>query len=349
MAQAGGFAEPSQESSESQTSRPPSPPSWVPLDFGSSEECFNLRVPRPRSEDTVPNRVRRWTERTGAYVEEREKSGEWSETSVVMYRGYLRGLQAKLTLPGSPPPTGDEVSAAHIRHLKESPLSPNTVGLMLVTLRGFLRWSQNPIADDPRLWRVERTDLGRRRWLTRDQARQLWNAATETERVPIGLMLFAGLRRIEVLRLRVRDCDFTLPSPTLRVCGKGMKWRTVPLNGVVWARLRGHTAHLGPNDPVFPGTKNAVDRALYAAGRRAGCFGIRPNGTPNVSNHDLRRTYIRLTLETGKADLWDVAALVGHQSVEMTARYAGLNRTKATEASKALEAELGIAMPENSG
>lgn len=116
-------------------------------------------------------------------------------------------------------------------------------------------------------------------------------------------MLFAGLRRIEVLRLRVRDCDFTLSSPTLRVCGKGKKWRTVPLNGAVWASLRGRTADLGSNDQVFPGTKNAVDRALYGAGRRAGCVGMRPNGTPNVSNHDLRRTYIRLTLETGKADL----------------------------------------------
>jgi len=160
-------------------------------------------------------------------------------------------------------------------------------------------------------------------------------------------MLFAGLRRIEVLRLRVRDCDFTLPSATLRVCGKGKKWRTVPLNGVVWARLRRSTASLGPNERVCPGTKNAVDRALYSAGRRSGCFGIRPNGTPNLSGHDLRRTYIRLTLETQKADLWDVAALVGHRSVEMTAHYAGLDRTKATEASKALEAELGIALPAN--
>ena len=44
-----------------------------------------------------------------------------------------------------------------------------------------------------------------------------------------------------------------------------------------------------------------------------------------------------------------MAALVGHKSVEMTARYAGLDRTKATEASKALEAEAGIAPPPNSG
>jgi integrase len=303
--------------------------------------------PRPKvpSEATVPDRVRGWTERTGAYVEEREKNGEWSETTVVTYRGYLRGLQARLTLPGHIPPSWEEIGPANVRQLRESSLSPNTVGLNLVILRGFLRWLRNPLAEDPRLWRIERTDLGRRRWLTRAQAVALWNAATESERVPIGLMLFAGLRRIEVMRLRVRDCDFTLPSPTLRVCGKGKKWRTVPLNGVVWATLRERTHDLGPNDRVFPGTKNTVDRALYAAGRRAGCFGIRPNGTPNVSNHDLRRTYIRLTLETGKADLWDVAALVGHESVEMTALYAGLDRTKATEASKALEAELGIALP----
>ncbi len=310
-------------------------------------ETINPLASRDISEDHVPDRVRGWAERVGAYVEEREECGEWSETSVVTYRGYLLGLQEKIRPPGCRPPSWEEVGAEHVRRLRESPLAPNTIGLSLVTLRGFLRWLNNPIADDARLWRLQRTDLGRRRWLTRAQAIALWNAATEKERVPIGLMLFAGLRRIEVLRLRVRDCDFTLPSATLRVCGKGRKWRTVPLNGVVWARLRGSTADQGPNDQVFPGTKNAVDRALYAAGRRAGCFAIRPNGNPDVSNHDLRRTYIRLTLETGKADLWDVAELVGHQSVEMTVRYAGLNRTKATEASRALEAELGIALPPN--
>ncbi len=310
-------------------------------------DSFKPNLSRVLSEDHVPDRVRGWAERVGAYVEEREKCGEWSETSVVTYRGYLLGLQAKLSLPGGRLPSWEEIGVAHVRRLRESPLAPNTIGLSLVTLRGFLRWLNNPIADDARLWRLQRTDMGRRRWLTRGQAIALWNAATEKERVPIGLMLFAGLRRIEVLRLRVRDCDFKLPSATLRVCGKGKRWRTVPLNGVVWARLRGSTADQGPNDRVFPGTKNAVDRALYAAGRRAGCFAIRPNGNPDVSNHDLRRTYIRLTLETGKADLWDVAELVGHQSVEMTVRYAGLNRTKATEASRALEAELGIALPPN--
>jgi integrase len=102
---------------------------------------------------------------------------------------------------------------------------------------------------------------------------------------------------------------------------------------------------MNPNDKLFPGTKNAVDRALYRAGRRSGAFPLRANGTPDVSCHDLRRTFIRAMLATGKVDLWDVAPMVGHSSVEMTAHYAGLNRTKAAGALRAMETALGIAPP----
>jgi integrase len=130
---------------------------------------------------------------------------------------------------------------------------------------------------------------------------------------------------------------------TATVCGKGQKWRTVPLSPVVWAALRAWTADKDPGDRVWPTGKNGVDRALYAAGRRSGAFGIRPNGTPEVSNHDLRRTFIRLTLGTGKVNLWDVAHLVGHASVDMTVHYAGLDREKAFEAGRALEIQLGLA------
>jgi integrase/recombinase XerD len=295
----------------------------------------------------VPDRVRGWNDQANEYVEERREAGEWAETTVATYRGVLRVLQNHLMIPGREPPTPATVVAEHIRHFRESGLAPNTVGLQLVILRGFLRWVRNPVAGEDRLFRVKRNDLGKRRWLSPEQSASLWNAATPEERVPIGLMLFAGLRRIEVLRLRVRDIDFDLSAPTARVCGKGQKWRSVDLPPVVWATLRSWTAErrLGPNDRVWPGTKNAVDRALYNAGRRCGAFGIRPKGTPDVSCHDLRRTFIRAMLATGKVDLWDVAPMVGHSSVEMTAHYAGLNRTKAAGALRAMESALGIAPP----
>lgn len=88
---------------------------------------------------------------------------------------------------------------------------------------------------------------------------------------------------------------------------------------------------------------SGADRALYAAWKRSGAFPIRRNGTPDLSHHDLRRTFIRLILETGKVGIWDVAQMVGHKSADLTIHYAGLDRERATEAARALEAGLGLA------
>jgi integrase len=293
----------------------------------------------------MPEREWRWNEQTNEYVSERERRGEWSESTVAAYRGHLRAVQRLLAV-SERAPTVAEVGVENVRQLQEAPLSPNYVGLLLVVLRGFLAWAGNPVAKEAHLFRIQRTDLGRRRWLSKAQAVALWNAANERERVPIGLMMWAGLRRVEVLRLRVRDADFALDNATLRVCGKGHRWREISLPPILWATLRAHTAGMKPDDHLWTGGKNAVDRTLYAAGHKAGCFPIRPNGTPNVSNHDLRRTFIRLTLETRKVDLWDVAAMVGHKSADMTVHYAGLDRTKADQAARALTEMLGLRTPE---
>ena len=315
------------------------------LRHGSSSQIDVLYRIRPPGllEATVPERERRWIERSKAFVEEKEKAGEWSESTVVSYRGTLRVLQRHLTIPGSPPPSSQEIGPGHIRRLRESGLAPNTLALNLNVLRGFLRREGNPVAGDERLWQVKRNDLGKRRWLSRPQAIALWNAATPEERVLVGLEMLAGCRRIEVLRLRVRDICFALDNATANVLGKGHKWRTVSLPPLVWAALRTQTAEMNPEEQVWPLGETSADRALYAAGKRSGAFPIRRNGTPDLSHHDLRRTFIRLVLETGKVGIWDVAQMVGHKSADLTIHYAGLDRERATEAARALEAGLGLA------
>jgi integrase len=290
----------------------------------------------------MPDRAWRWNEQASAYVEERRGRGEWSESTVLAYRGHLRAVLPLLTLPDREPPTVDQVSAANVRNLRECGKSPNYVGLLLVVLRRFLAWAGNPISSDKYLWRIERQDLGRRRWLQPAQIAKLWNAATPRERVAIGLMLWAGLRRIEVLRLRVKDAYFALDGATLSVCGKSHKWRTVPMPSILWAVLKSATEGKGPEERFVPGGKNMVDRVLYAAGKRSGAFPSRPNGTPDLSNHDLRRTYIRQLYSTGKVDLATIAASVGHASINMTTHYAGLNRSALIAAADAMTAALGV-------
>jgi hypothetical protein len=103
--------------------------------------------PHARSEDPVPDRVRWWTERSSAFVEERKDEGVGSECKVVAYRGALRVVHRPLSLHGGLPPTPREVGAAQVRRLRESPLAPNTLALNLTVLRGFLRWDGNSVAE----------------------------------------------------------------------------------------------------------------------------------------------------------------------------------------------------------
>lgn len=303
---------------------------------------YRIRPPGGLEEPNVPAGVRWWNESADQYVEARKR--EWAQTTFVTNRGILLGFPDLLRRAGVREPVTNpgQIAEDHLRRLTESGLlTPNGLGLYLAVLRGFLRWAKNPLADDRVLWRVNKQDTGRRRWLSVEQAAALWNHASEREKVPISLMLFSGLRRIEVLRLHVRDLDFTLPAPTMRVLGKGGKWRTVDMAPVVYSTLLTWTQDRRPPDAVWPWGETTIDRALQAAAKRAG-FPTHGHGYATISGHDLRRTFIRLALETHKLDLWDVAALVGHASVDMTVHYAGLNRTKAAEGLRALEASMGL-------
>jgi integrase len=285
-----------------------------------------------------------WTERyVGPYVETKAK--RWASTTTTTASGILPRFPELFRAAGvtDPPSTPSAVTETHLRQLRESNLlSPNGLGLYLTLLRGLLKFYRAPLAEDAYLFRVQKVDLGRRRWAEPSQAAALWNAADERARVPIGLALLGGARRIEVMRLHVRDVDFTLPNPTMNLLGKGGKWRNVDLMPALYAVLRSWTSEKAPSDRVWPWSETEADRTLQEVAKASGAFPVNPKGYALVSWHDLRRTFIRQMLATHKVDLWDVAELVGHQSTNTTTHYAGLNRTKARGALLALEQQIGV-------
>ena len=190
-------------------------------------------------------------------------------------------------------------------------------------LRQFLRWAGNPIADHPQVWRLPAGGHSRRRWLTKEQLKRLYSASRGAARVLVGLEGLNGLRRVEVLRLRVRDV--LLKEDTLSVRGKGGrggKWRTIPLHPAVRTDLARWVAGHSGDDLVLPISKSGADLALVRAARVAGLGeGIR------VSHHDLRRTFGRLAHEAGM-DLVQLKNMLGHASVEMSVHYIGLDTVR---------------------
>jgi len=231
--------------------------------------------------------------------------------------GLLR-RSGSLPAPARP----SRLRAAHVEQLKQGlPWSPATFTTYFAALRRLLRWAHNPLADRSELWAVPAESTGRRRWLTSEQLAQLYRASRRRERVLIALEGFNGLRRVEVLRLRLRDVDFD--HRRLRVLGKGRhggKWRTLPMFSETARVLRAMDLPPGTDERVVPLSRSGADLLL----RRAAVRAEFPRQQIAVSHHDLRRTFGRLAHRAGM-DLVQLKNLYGHSSLDQTVHYIGLD------------------------
>lgn len=135
------------------------------------------------------------------------------------------------------------------------------------------------------------------------------------------VMYGAGLRIAEACALEVRDIDGA--RGVLRVRhGKGDKAREAKLSPELYQWLRSYWARERPPQPYLfaskargrPPTPATVRKALAAAAKKAW---IKKRVTPHV----LRHSFATHLLEHG-TDVRVVGALLGHASIQSTARYA---------------------------
>jgi integrase/recombinase XerD len=150
------------------------------------------------------------------------------------------------------------------------------------------------------------------------------------------VMYGAGLRVSEAIALEVRDIDG--PRGVLRVRhGKGNKAREAKLSPVLYAWLRGYWARERPPLPyLFASAKtgklprpDTFRRALAIAAKEAW---IKKRVTPHVLRHSFA-THL-LDEET---DVHVVRALLGHASINTTARYARVTQKRVRETPSPLD------------
>ena len=220
------------------------------------------------------------------------------------------------------PRTPRELERAHLDALRgRLGWAPSTLALHFAALRRLVRWSGNPLANDPGAWATPAGVASRRRWLDREDLARLYRATRGRERVLVALEGFNGLRRVEVLRLRARDVD--LDGRRLRVLGKGRnggKWRTIPMSPETLTVLRVPRPGVLPDDRLVAVSRSGADLMLQRAVVRSG---LRERGV-RVSHHDLRRTFGRLSHQAGM-DLVQLKNLYGHSSLNQTVHYIGLD------------------------
>jgi len=265
--------------------------------------------------------------------------------SAVGRRGMLsqlRKVASILRAPDIDAVNWATLNAANVRAilsaLSTQNLAPASIATALNALKGVARacWERGTLDTETyqrirsirppagsRLPAGRDIDAGERLALMQTTARDRTPAGVRDAAI-LAMLIATGMRRAELCALRTSDVD--LQSGKLRVIGKGDKERTVYLrNGALrylrdWLAVRGD----GPG-PIFCRINKAgrifPERALSTTAmhkiikKRAAEAGL-----SDITPHDFRRTYAGELLDAGQ-DIATVAALLGHASVQTTARY----------------------------
>jgi site-specific recombinase XerD len=235
-------------------------------------------------------------------------------------------------------------------------LSAATINRMLCALRGVLRvaWRLGQIDTDHYYRAVDiESVLGETlpagRGLTPGEITALMRAceadpgpAGVRDAAVVGMLYSGGLRRAEAVALDLVDCEYDEETNkyTIRVMGKRSKERLVFINDGAaealsdWLTIRGSEAGalfwaINKGDHLVPGrlTSQGIYNILVKRGAEAK---VKP-----FSPHDLRRSCISDLLDAG-VDIHTVSKMVGHQSVNTTARYDRRDEKAMQEASKRL-------------
>jgi integrase len=176
-------------------------------------------------------------------------------------------------------------------------------------------------------------------WLTQVEVEKLLEACSrrssgnkefdiirKRDRLAIGLMVAAGLRRKEAVSLTFQDVKTQNDRTVLEVQGKGAKDRVVPISKRLAEAIQewhevvgdGYLLRSLGRDKI-PG-QSLTTTALYNLVQKRGEL----IGKPDLQPHDLRRTYAQLGLEAG-IPIEQISKLLGHANIRTTQRYLNID------------------------
>lgn len=200
---------------------------------------------------------------------------------------------------------------------------------------------------------IKRTPLPETRFMSRDEVQQLFAELPEHGRYALrdrALLLFlynTGARVQEVADLRLEHLALEQP-PSVRLHGKGGKWRSCPLWGETVSVLRALLEEQRTDDPRAPVFSSAHGKPLtrfgiykrvrkHAARIENNLAGRRSRRiTPHVFRHS---TAVHL-LEAG-AEMNVIRGWLGHVSLNTTNRYAEITLRMKEDALKLCQPRIG--------
>jgi integrase/recombinase XerD len=251
----------------------------------------------------------------------------YAETTV---EAYIHALEEFARYFHRPP---DQLGPDHIRQfqiylLRERKLAANTVKQRVAAVRFFfVRTLKRPYLreDIPYPKAPRRLPVV----LSQEEVARLIDAASNLSHRAMLMTLYStGLRRAEMVRLKVSDIDSQRMVIHVHQ-GKGSKDRDVPLSPKLLETLREYWRWRKPMTYLFPAgppnrdksgplTPKAVWHACRKAAERAGI-------QKPLSPHTLRHSYATHLLEAG-ADLRTIQLLLGHTDIKHTTVYLHLSQ-----------------------
>lgn len=259
------------------------------------------------------------------------ENAERSPCTIKSYTHDLRAFAKWFQDTNSEGLTPTSITPTDLRKYKQELLKqrkkPKTVNRKLATLNSFLKWAikagHMPDGRQPAMPGSVREVNPGPRWLDKNEkyalVRTIEKYGDQRDIAIVKLLLNTGLRVQELCSLTWQDVWLSDRKGGLTVTGKGRKQRQIPLNKDARNALalldncgseKENTAILqGQRGPLTP---RGVQIMLKKYGRLA--------GLENVTPHTLRHTFCKEVLDSGR-NLYEVAALAGHESLDTTRLY----------------------------
>jgi integrase/recombinase XerD len=263
--------------------------------------------------------------------------------SPITTRIYLRSVEEFARYYQKPP---DQLRPEHIRQYQahlftERKLGAIAVAQQLSALRFFFLHTLK------RPWMLEGMAMPKHPFrlpevLSREEVERLIQGArSPLHRVWLVILYATGMRREELIRLKVSDIDSGRMLIHIRQ-GKGRKDRDVMLSPRLLEELRDYWRRVQPKPKTYlfpskdphqkrdvPMQAQSVFDAVQQAARRAGI-------EKHVHPHTLRHSFATHLLESG-ADLRTIQLLLGHADLKTTSRYLHLSERHLKAAASPLD------------
>jgi site-specific recombinase XerD len=233
-----------------------------------------------------------------------------------------------------------------VNPIHTKPLATATINRRLNSLRSYYSWSiknkkitYNPMLEIQDLKSVDE-DSEKIMWLTEEEFEDLLHLLRKKpvkskginpeekyrrDRAIIYLLTYTGLRVNELANLKLTDLDLELKR--IRIVGKGMKIRTIPISNTLfieiqdWLKFRAEIVNHKPY---------VADSPYVFYSQRSPKFTVRGIQTmiesyslPNkrLTPHMFRHTFCKWMLKATHNDIEKVRRLAGHSNIGTTSRY----------------------------